>query len=967
MARQDDEIQIPAKLLEQIQSKTDKGDYDDDDSRFTVGLNKRKREDGKSVSRKERRKQEREEKKKKKQKPNTKAASKSNENVSKSKKTTSEKPKPSKKNALKSDDGVRIVKESDLDDEYSGSDFDDQIDEDGIENGDFDDEDFGGFDDEDFGGFDDDTDDLNELENESNDDPLAQLKAIKEAKKQKADRKTENKADDPLARLKALKEAKKQGKPIEEFQDLDDENMDDEDLNSDGSEDYSLDEMDENDFDSEEEDLEEEDDPLAKLKALKQAKSSGPKDKKEKKEKKKDKKDKKESYAVPIDAASQRDEEDMTFYAKKLGLKDGRKSKLSKIDDNDEIGGLLDGLDFDFGASASENEDISDFPEEDDSQDELMSDDEEAPKKKENPYVAPTADNSSGDENEGEQKQAYIPPALRKKLLLQGDVSEEVLALRRSLKGLLNKLSESNISSIVNDINGLYLNNPRSVVNTELTEIILNSVIQQGRLLDTFVYLHATVVAALYRLQGVEFGAHFIQTLIEKFEQQQKENTKIASNLGSLLSSVYLFNLVSSRLLYDIIKVLINDLNEQNADLLLRLIRNSGNQMRSDDPSALKDIVLLVNQVFANMPKDKVTTRTQFLVETIASLKNNKMKINNEANHQLSIRLKKFLGSINNNKINDPIQVGLDDIHNIATRGKWWLVGSAWKGHDKVEEEKDNKIEINDVLDNAEPNWMELARAQRMNTDIRRAIFISIMSATDYVDAMTKLDKLSLKRAQEKEIPRVLVHCTGVEPSWNPYYGVLASKLCADHKYRKAFQFMLWDLIKEFEGSNGDNLDDEEVFTGFDHNESDESRLKRILNLGRFFGYLLAEGALPLHILRTVNFLTATNDNVLFMEVLFVKFLDQVAKKSQVNSVGAGLTKKSGSMHEHKFDDKILIERILKANDQTVLLRGIQMFLLDKVLSSSIIEGKKQKKRIDWGVNAAIDVIDEVLKNKQNE
>ena len=79
-----------------------------------------------------------------------------------------------------------------------------------------------------------------------------------------------------------------------------------------------------------------------------------------------------------------------------------------------------------------------------------------------------------------------------------------------------------------------------------------------------------------------------------------------------MLSSVYLFQLVSSKLLYDLIKELINNLDENNADLLLRLIRNSGNQMRSDDPSALKEIVLLINGKARHYQRTLLTQEPNF-------------------------------------------------------------------------------------------------------------------------------------------------------------------------------------------------------------------------------------------------------------------------------------------------------------------------------------------------------------------
>ena len=97
----------------------------------------------------------------------------------------------------------------------------------------------------------------------------------------------------------------------------------------------------------------------------------------------------------PIDPHLQeqfrKDDEDIEYYAKKLGLKNGKKAKLSKTDDNDIIGGLLDGLDLDF---ESEMENISDtadehISEEDEEDDEYFSDDvDDSEKMKRNPYVS---------------------------------------------------------------------------------------------------------------------------------------------------------------------------------------------------------------------------------------------------------------------------------------------------------------------------------------------------------------------------------------------------------------------------------------------------------------------------------------------------------------------------------------------------------------------------------------------------
>lgn len=984
---------MPGTLLDSIRDREDQGDYSGD-NRYTAF--DRKRKFGvKPKSRKEKRQEERKLKKQKRT-PVTKSQTNVNPKVSmKNKDGSKSKAKvhpssisldehsdeedpmealkrlkdSSEKSSKVSD--IRIVKEDDLDDD-SFSDFDQQEIADGSE-------------------------DLEDDDDQVDDDQVD---------------------DDPIEALRKLK-AKKGNKPTSDIKIVKEDDLDDD----------SLSDMVDDDVDDEDLEIDEDlvDNPLEALKKLKKNKSSSTdirivkeddleddsfseqellddkSDSEPTKERKSKKRPKTEkvSYAVPplVREQMRKDEEEMEYYAKKLGLKNGKHSKLSKTDEDDAIGGLLDGLDLDFANeldSVQESEDLEeyeasnkvptenntaygsddsisdgDFDSDLDSELEELygkqghpnaSDDdftnESTIPSKENPFVAPVQD----DENSG----SYIPPALRRKMALEaGEMSEEIVALQRKIKSSLNKLSEGNISTIINDINGLFVDNPRHLVIENLTNIIIDGVVMQGRLLETFVHLQSCVVSAIFRLQGVEFGAHFIQTLVEKFLQDYKDATKTkeVSNIVSLLSTVFTFQLISSRLIYDTIKLLINEFNESNAEILLRLIKNCGNQIRSEDPTGLKEIILMMNKVSSSMKE--INPRTQFLIETINSLKNNKMKVNNDFSHELTIRLKKFLGGLGSHQT-DPIQVGLDDIRNVGTNGKWWLVGAAWKGNEKENVNNYDLKAMNEILDSAEPNWMQIAKEQRMNTDIRRAIFITIMSAEDYVDALTKLDKLQLKKAQEREIPRILIHCVSIEQSWNPYYGLLANKLAESHSYRKTIQFLFWDVLREFESSDGLDSDNEDS-VGFDvENETDDAKVKRIYNLGRFFGFLMAEGSLPLHSLKNVNFLVASNDLKLFMEIILVTFLDLIAKKSQINLMGSGIGGKIKTA-DLKFSDQLLMERILKSREQPALLRGLQYFVQEKTLKSTFVDGKRQKKRIEWGSNAMFDIIEELLQHAEEQ
>lgn len=78
----------------------------------------------------------------------------------------------------------------------------------------------------------------------------------------------------------------------------------------------------------------------------------------------------------------------------------------------------------------------------------------------------------------------------------------------------------------------------------------------------------------------------------------------------------------------------------------------------------------------------------------------------------------------------DPLRVNLDDLHSAESRGKWWLVGAAWSGDPLVERQESSKRTSNtrdeDVVENA---LLKLAKKQGMNTDIRRGIFVVLMSS----------------------------------------------------------------------------------------------------------------------------------------------------------------------------------------------------------------------------------------------
>ena len=493
-------------------------------------------------------------------------------------------------------------------------------------------------------------------------------------------------------------------------------------------------------------------------------------------------------------------------------------------------------------------------------------------RKRENPYVAPVV--------EGLQTK-YVPPSRH---AVAATDTEAKARLRKQIQGLLNKLSESNLPSIVGEIEKLYAANARQHVHSTIVDLLLNLICDDATLSMNFLALHAAFTAALYRTVGADIGALSIERLVEKMSAFTNSSSDIDSkqplNLVTLLAHLYNFSVVTSTVLFDYIRQFISPITESHTELLLRVIRACGQQLRRDDRTTIKDIALNLQKQVGSTETAMVSVRTKFMVEEINRLKDSRLRAAAGANDvsELVTRYRKVLGSLSSRtlKAHQPLSISLADLRDGEKKGKWWLVSASWSGQrneamdrqqtDAGEEEEGNGSEANT---NDELDLNTLATQHRMNTSIRKAIFTTLLSSTDYLDAHAKLTRLNLTRSQEQQIPRVLLHCVGAEPRYNPYYGLIAKKLCEHHKLKMALQFALWDLFKRLEADE----------------DEDEKRepltMAATVNYAKLFAQLVVAGVLPITVIKRVELRQLTGRLQDFTELFMLSVLQEATKKTK--------------------------------------------------------------------------------------
>ena len=362
----------------------------------------------------------------------------------------------------------------------------------------------------------------------------------------------------------------------------------------------------------------------------------------------------------------------------------------------------------------------------------------------------------------------YVPPAQRLKQLLESSTSEQsakVIKLNKILNGLLNRLSTANMHSIINQITQMFYSNEYSrfdlieTLNNLFTSSLINSLtLTPIRLLIE----HAALISILSSNIGVELGANLLQKFCNRLntelntDESYKIENKSLDNILLFICNLYHFKLFSSSLLNDLLSdYLIENLDESKSketnkiektvDLILLILRSVGFSLRKDDPVALKDIIIKlqskINTLKSKLEKENsesLNNRLKFMLESINAIKNNDIRRLDSFDFQPIEQIRKQMKvMLKEEKNQTQLNISYKDLVNAKDLGRWWIVGSAWSLKED-QDESQNEQSSNDKESKAKngsdgevfsEKILKLAKAQHMNTDIRKTVFCIILSA----------------------------------------------------------------------------------------------------------------------------------------------------------------------------------------------------------------------------------------------
>jgi nucleolar MIF4G domain-containing protein 1 len=502
--------------------------------------------------------------------------------------------------------------------------------------------------------------------------------------------------------------------------------------------------------------------------------------------------------------------------------------------------------------------------------------------------------NKVNDQTDGQPTRKYIPPHLRKKH--QHGEDESLRELRRALNNALNRLSEDTLISVAQSIASLYPSFPTPDVNESLWTNVVNACVARPIVMSGMIPVYVACLAGVHvqTSDSIQLGGYLLEQVITKLWQElttiqsklstpaddplsDDGTTKEACNLLLVLCYLYNFGVAHCALIYDIIRNLIHRFTETDIELLLLSLSHCGHALRADDPRALKEIVLLVQEKALESKKSGETTssRVEYMISAMADLKNNKKRRQDIAFGEKTLKLRKLLGRIKSTaaakgagRSSDAcLRMTLQDILKAEEKGRWWKVGACWVGNQyahKGDDYNDNESVVAPTAENGnlpmteeKEEMLKLASKHRMNTDMRRSVFCIIMGSADCDDAFEKLVRAGmLKNRTERDTVRVLTECCGNEKSFNPFYSHLAARIC-DYQPQCKFTFQLsfWDTFKQF----------------------DELKLRKAANLAKLLFHLVAvHRSLRMSVLKVIDMSPDTMPETasIFLTIFFSSIFD---------------------------------------------------------------------------------------------
>ncbi|CCO26008.1 Pre-mRNA-splicing factor CWC22 [Rhizoctonia solani AG-1 IB] len=266
----------------------------------------------------------------------------------------------------------------------------------------------------------------------------------------------------------------------------------------------------------------------------------------------------------------------------------------------------------------------------------------------------------------------------------------------------------------------------------------------------------------------------------------------------------------------------------------------------------------------AVLHEGNIDKRVQYMIEVLFQVRKDKYKDNvvipegldlveedDQITHQISLD--------DELQIQEGLNVFKFDPNYLENEEKYKEIKTEILGDDSDDESGGSGSESDNEEDDEEavadkPGITDMTETNLVN--LRRTIYLTIMNALSYEEAVHKMMKVNIQEGQEIELCNMIVECCSQERSYSNYYGLIGERFCKLNR--------VW--CESFE----------EAFANY-YETIHRYETNRLRNIARFFGHLIATDAMSWAVFSVVKI---NEDDTTSSSRIFVKILMQELQES---------------------------------------------------------------------------------------
>ncbi|PRP84533.1 pre-mRNA-splicing factor CWC22 [Planoprotostelium fungivorum] len=433
-------------------------------------------------------------------------------------------------------------------------------------------------------------------------------------------------------------------------------------------------------------------------------------------------------------------------------------------------------------------------------------------------------------------------------------------ALKKSINGLINKVSVGNIKHLIEEI--FYENIVRG------RGLFCRSAMRAQSSSTTFTNVYAAMIAII-NTKMPELGNLVIRRLVLNFKKAFNRNDR-AGCTSSILFIGHLFNqqMVNVLLPLQIVALLLGSPTDDSVELSVAFLIECGAMLSQMHPKGFNQIF---DRLRAILHEGAIDKKVQYSIESLFEVRKKNFADHPPVKPDLDLvdAEDQYVHDISLDAALEP-ETNLDFFHAdenfVENEEKYKVIREEILGADTVEELEGRRNGVEYASDEEEEAGEATGEGagevvpqdsgkiqDNTETDMmnfRRIVYLTIMSAASHEECCHKILKIQMKPGQELELCNMLIECCCQEKSYMRFYGLVGQRFCEiDKTYRDAF---------------------EKCFLG-QYSTIHRLETNKLRNVAKFFAHLLHSDGLSWEILQVIhlNEEETTSAGRIFIKIVF--------------------------------------------------------------------------------------------------